>query len=91
MHLSLRENQQVIYHTEMVENHHVIEMQWPILPFECWVISTLIAGDLIVESQQNFAHFHHVSQKGNVVILPSFVGCYYQGPRIAGSFYLKNS
>ena len=72
------ENQQVNHHTEMVENHYVIGMQSPVLRFERRVISTLIAGGLTVESERNFARIHHVAQKRNVVILPSFAGYYYQ-------------
>ena len=77
MRLSPGENQQVNHHTETVGNHHVIGMHSPALQFGRRVISTLITGDLTVESERNFAGIHHVAQKGNVVILPSFAGYYH--------------
>ena len=52
-------------------------MHSPALQFGRRVISTLITGDLTVESERNFAGIHHVAQKGNVVILPSFAGYYH--------------
>ena len=41
-------------------------------------MSPVLAGDLSVETQLNFAGFHHVARKGNVVVPPSFLGCYYR-------------
>ena len=75
---SLGENHQVIHHTEMVGNHHIIGMQSPVLPFERRVISTLMAGELTVENKRNFARIHYVMQNGNMVILPSFTVYYYR-------------
>ena len=40
-------------------------------------MSPVLAGDLSVETQLNFATIHHVAQKGNLVVPPSLLGYYY--------------
>ncbi len=67
------EKRSVNHHAEMVENHHVIGIQSPVLRFERRVILATIAGDITAESQRNFAGIHHVAENGNLVVPTSFL------------------